>query len=216
VNPAQIPSSWVAAGYGVPDVCSRHGQPAVERKKVTIISRPPAWSYFLILAGVIIFAIVAMAIRKTVKAPAWPFCEQCRRLRSRLLGIGFGILALAVLGFVGSTVLASSEDTAGVGVLGVLLAFLALVASMIVLGRSTAQSIANAQVTQDGNWVLLTNASPAFAGRVSSAMANAQAGRQQQPPAGYPQGGYPQGGYPQGGYLQGPGPQWPYGQQPSR
>jgi hypothetical protein len=47
-----------AAGQGVPDVCVRHGEPAVEHRKVRIFSRAPAWSYLLIFAGVLVFVIV--------------------------------------------------------------------------------------------------------------------------------------------------------------
>ncbi len=31
---AVLPANWVFAGYGVPHVCSRHGEPAVERAKI--------------------------------------------------------------------------------------------------------------------------------------------------------------------------------------
>src|SRR6185436_15165607 len=102
VTRAHIPSHWVAVGYGVPEVCTRHGQPAVERKKVTVVSRPPGWSYALLLARAIPFAIVATAVRKTVKAPVWPFCPECKRIRTRNLLIGLGVfvggIALIVAG----------------------------------------------------------------------------------------------------------------------
>src|SRR5690349_25152485 len=92
----------------MPDVCARHGEPAVERRKVSFSTRPPAWSYVLILVGVLRFLIVAFAMRKTVVVPSWPFCARCRELRSRRLKTGLGLLSSAVAALTGSTVAAGT------------------------------------------------------------------------------------------------------------
>ena len=38
--PAQLPASWLDAGYGIPSCCVRHGNPAAIARKVQFISRP--------------------------------------------------------------------------------------------------------------------------------------------------------------------------------
>src|SRR3954468_12509908 len=99
----RIPAQFVATGWGTPTVCTRHGEPAVEQKRVTFISRNPGWSYLLLLVGVIVFVIVAAVIRKTVVAESWPFCARCaeERKRGRTIGLGIaaaGVVAIALVG----------------------------------------------------------------------------------------------------------------------
>jgi hypothetical protein len=223
VNQFAIPATWVAAGYGIPTVCARHGAPAQPRAKVRFISRPPTWSYILIIAGAVIFLIVVLATRKTVLAPAWPFCEKCRAMRRRLAMIGWSVASGAVLLFILAIVVAassSSDAAGGVAALMFLLSFLAILAGAIVVGRSAWPAIAGGQVSGDGVWLQVTRPSPAFAqaGAALEAQAQAaQAAQPVQPPAyqplpGYPQPqgyyqppvqpGYPQQGYPQPGYAQ--------------
>ena len=147
----QIPANWVAAGHGVPDVCSRHGEPAVDRRRVRFISRPPQWAYILIIFGAIVFVIVAAAMRKTVWAPAWPFCARCREYRKRMAGIGLGIVGLAVVMFIGSIAIGSANsdsDTAGsLAAFGVLLSIFALIAGLAVAVRAAAPAVAGGQVS---------------------------------------------------------------------
>src|SRR5690242_10547208 len=160
----------------MPDVCARHGEPAVERRKVSFSTRPPAWSYVLILVGVLLFLIVAFAMRKTVVVPAWPFCARCRELRSRRLKTGLGLLSAAVAALIGSTVVAAtvpSDDTAGATVLivGFLLFLAGFVAGLIVLEQSTWRAVATAVLSPDGLWIGVPSPSRAFAERVAAALA---------------------------------------------
>jgi hypothetical protein len=184
---AQIPANWVAAGYGVPDVCSRHGEPALDRKRVRFISRPPQWSYVLIVFGALIFVIVAAAMRKTVWAPAWPFCARCREYRKRMAGIGLGIVGLSVVMFVGSIAIGSANsdsDTAGsLAAFGVLLAIVAFIAGLAVAVRAASPAVAGGQVSQDGAWLLLPRAHEEFARRLQAVQSGApQQQYQQQAP----------------------------------
>ena len=158
VNGSQIPVGWVATGQGVPDVCARHGEPAVERRKVSISSRPPGWSYFLIFVGVLLFVIVTLVLRKTVVAPNWPFCERCKELRSRWIRTGLGLLGGAVAVLVGSTaigVAAINDDAVSAPflIIGNLLFLGGLIAGVVVLAQSSWRAVAAAVVSPDGHWV---------------------------------------------------------------
>jgi hypothetical protein len=178
VNATQIPAGWAAAGYGVPDVCARHGEPAVQRRKVSFSTRPPGWSYVLILVGVLLFVIVAVAMRKTVVAPAWPFCARCTELRSRRLKTGLGLLGAAVVVLIGSIAAAAvvtSDDTVGATILivGDLLFLAGLVAGLIVVGQSSWRAVATGVLSPDGLWVGVLSPSQAFGERVAAALARA-------------------------------------------
>ena len=77
-------ADWVLAGYGVPQVCARHGQPAAG-VKTQFRSRTPGWAYALLALGVVPYLVAFYATRKTIFAPSWPFCAQCKALRTRNL-----------------------------------------------------------------------------------------------------------------------------------
>src|SRR2546423_3176717 len=144
----QIPANWVGAGYGVPTVCSRHGEPAERMRRIRLISRPPQWSYVLLVVGALPFLIVVHALRKTVKAPAWPFCVQCRS-RSRLwASIGLGMVALAVVTWVGAAVVSDENVSPLLVLFGVLL----LIAGIVVASQAAPQNSTRAQVSGDGMW----------------------------------------------------------------
>jgi hypothetical protein len=139
----------------MPNVCARHGRPAVERARIRLISKPPSWTYGLAFLGGIVFAIVTMALRKTVWAPAWPFCDQCRAKRSQLMAIGLGIVALGVLCLAGTIALISANPNSPALGLGLLASILVLFAALIVLARSKRVFLAGANVSQDGQWVIV-------------------------------------------------------------
>jgi hypothetical protein len=155
MQPIQIPAGWVAAGQGMPNVCARHGRPAVERARIRLISKPPSWTYGLVFLGGIVFAIVTMALRKTVWAPAWPFCDQCRAKRTQMMAIGLGIVTLGVLSLAGTIALISANpDNPAIG-LGLLASILVLLAALVVLARSKRVFLAGANVSEDGQWVIV-------------------------------------------------------------
>ncbi|MET7400289.1 hypothetical protein ABZS66_43065 [Dactylosporangium sp. NPDC005572] len=152
-----IPAGQVAAGH-LPPVCARHGEQATATKKVNLISKPPAWAAVLIIAGVLPYLIVVMALRKTVKAPAWPWCAKCTGQRTRNLLIGLGLIVLSLILLV---VFAAAQSDAAA--LGMLLAFIAFLAGIIVATRSSTQAISGAFVSKDGNLVEIPKADERFA-----------------------------------------------------
>ena len=168
----RIPAQFVATGWGTPTVCTRHGEPAVERKRVNFVSRTPGWAYVLLLVGVIVFIIVASAIRKTVATAAWPFCAKCNAERKRGLTIGLSILAAAVVAFVLAAVLPDSSSG-----LAILLGVVLLVVGYVVAIRGGSRAMrANGHVTDGGQWVQFDRAHEAFA---AQAFAAQQAAAQQ-------------------------------------
>ncbi|HTJ35601.1 MAG TPA: hypothetical protein VL738_20465 [Dactylosporangium sp.] len=152
----RVPAGQVAAGQ-LPHVCPRHGEQAIEMKKVRLISKPPGWTILLIFLAVIVYVIVVSAIRKKVQAPAWPWCEQCKAARSRNLGIGLGVLGLGVLLFIVGV--AMGEDGGALLFLG----FVGLLIGLIVALRANPQVISSAFVSQDGAFVDITKGDERFA-----------------------------------------------------
>jgi hypothetical protein len=161
----RIPAQFVATGWGTPTVCTRHGEPAVEQKRVTFISRNPGWSYLLLLAGVIVFVIVASAIRKTVATPAWPFCAKCNEERKRGLTVGLGIVAAGVVAVALVGVLPS--DSGGLAVfLGIVLL---LVGFIVALRGGNRAMRANGHVVDRGQTVQFDRAHEMFAAQAAAA-----------------------------------------------
>jgi len=153
----QIPAAQVAAGH-LPQVCAKHGQPATGTKSVKIISKPPAWAAVLIIVGVLPYLIVVMLLRKTVPAPAWPWCEQCTAERKTRLSVGFGVLALGLLLFAGAVAL-NNDTSALLGLVG----FVALLAGIIVAARGATLPITGAFASKDGQFVEVPKGSDHFA-----------------------------------------------------
>jgi hypothetical protein len=180
----QIPAQWVSAGHGVPDLCVKHGLPPTQRRKLRLISKPPGWALPLVVFGAIIYLIVVMAVRKTVVAPAWPFCDECKQQRSRSLLIGGGLLVLSVVVFIGSAGVIDSNS--GVGGLGMMLSFVLFLVAVILMARANWVNTSRAIVSRDGQWVEV-NAGEPFT-RAALAL-QAQAGA---PPPGYGQSQYQQ------------------------
>jgi hypothetical protein len=223
MSETQIPAVLVASGYGVPEVCSRHGEVALDRRRTRFISRPPQWSYVLVLAGLVVWLVVVVALRKTVVAAAWPFCARCRALRTRLLTIGLATVAVGIVAVVGSIALTASDPSghsaaAQAGPFGLLVGLVVLLVGAAVAGRGGTPAIANAFVSGDGRWLGVRKAHPAFAERVRALVAAAPPPTPYPPAYGYapqfagfggapgyqPQPGYPaQAGYP--GYPPQPG-----------
>ncbi|MDI6103734.1 hypothetical protein QLQ12_34480 [Actinoplanes sp. NEAU-A12] len=162
-----IPSGLVHNGTGIPDLCSRHGEPASLRKPVKFWSKPPTWAYFLILLGALPFLIVTLVMRKEVQAQAWPFCPQCEKLHRNRLIIGISLIALLPLSFV----LANAFNE--VGPLLILLAFVAAFAGIILQSRGTYRVLPWGFVSQDGSAVDFPKAHPNFVAAAQAAYAHA-------------------------------------------
>ena len=214
---AVLPASWVAAGYGVPQVCSRHGELAVEGAKTRIHSKPPGWAYILLALGALAFLIAVYSTRKTVVSPSWPFCDRCKVLRTRLLVAGVLGIAAGVILFCGGISFAMAVGEGAVGeeiqeadwlgtVLGVsvLVGICVLIAGAIVASRSTRAAVADARVSEDGVWVEVWKAHRGFCEQVAAVARQANAQPAYAPQQAYspqPYGQYPLGpAQPPGGY----------------
>ncbi|WP_030440610.1 hypothetical protein [Actinoplanes subtropicus] len=175
----RIPAQFVATGWGTPTVCARHGEPAVEQKRVTFISRNPGWSYLLLLAALLVFVIVTAAIRKSVVAPAWPFCARCKQERKQGVIMGLGILAAGVVAFALTGVLPDSS-----GGLAAFIGFLLLLTGLIVALRGGSWVMrANGHVIDGGQAVQFDKAHESFAAQAFAAQqAASQYAAPTQPP----------------------------------
>jgi MFS family permease len=160
-----LPAPAVTAG-AVPEVCARHGEPAVRRRKTVFRSHTPPWVYILLLFGVLPFAIVAGALQKRVKAPNWPFCSACGRRRIRRLLMGIGLVVLAVAGVVAATELMRPKGSSGGPVL--LVFVLLVLAGLAVASTASGTSIASGYASKDGNTVHVRHAHQRFAEQVAA------------------------------------------------
>ena len=146
-KPLYLPAPMAASGYGLPEVCQRHGRPAVARQRITFQSRPPVWTYILIFLGFLLFVIVALVLRKKIVAAAWPVCDACLATRKRL-AIGMGVTG-------GVVVLAFLSRSPG-------LIFLTIAAAIVVLAVLGSQrawaNVQAANVTNDGGSLVLRRA----------------------------------------------------------
>jgi hypothetical protein len=173
----RIPASYVASGWGIPKVCVRHGEPATAHKGVRFISRIPGWAYLLLLAGALPFVIVAYAVRKEVRAQAWPFCMRCAHDRKNRLWIGITLMVVAVAGIP----LAAAFEA---GSLSVFLLIVLIFAGFVVTLRGGWSFVAGGIVVTKGMEVEFRKAHGAFAAEaVAAQQAAAQyyATSQQQP-----------------------------------
>jgi hypothetical protein len=91
-----VPADFVSTGWRTPTVCARHGETAVTHRRVRFRSLVPGWTYFFLLAPLMML-IIAFATQRRVTAAAWPFCPRCQRLRTTRQAIGYGMLALGVV-----------------------------------------------------------------------------------------------------------------------
>jgi hypothetical protein len=170
----RIPAAWVAHGYGVPNMCSRHGEPAIVRRPVTFISAPPPWSYPLFLLGVIPFLVVVAITRRSVTAAAWPFCVRCRRRRISLITMGSVLFAWCVVELILAISLAAS-GRGGSSAAAIVVALLTtgmsvFISALIITLAGTYQLIAAAELSRKGAWVQLRHAHPEFAQRAAAAV----------------------------------------------
>lgn len=160
-----IAAAQVAAGQGLPSLCTRHGEPAETTKKVKFVSKPPSWASVLILLGGFVYLIVVLAVRKSVQAAAWPWCAQCSADRRRLVAIGLGLFAASI----GILVLLFSINATGPIAATGLLALAGLVAGIVVTARAGTNVIIGATVSQDGTSVEIPKAHDRFAAALRKA-----------------------------------------------
>jgi hypothetical protein len=127
-------------GAPLPEACLKCGAPPVKRVKKTLSWHDPLL-YLVILAGPVIYLIIALCLRKT----AWvlvPLCADCSGRRKRNLAIGWMGFAAAVAAFIVAGAVLENDDTIMVAALagGVLLTsslFWAHGAQLVVPGKIT-------------------------------------------------------------------------------
>jgi hypothetical protein len=163
-----IPAPLVSSGGGVPPVCARHGEPATQRKRVLFKSYTPRWAYLLILFGLLPFAIVAVALQKRVKAPAWPFCARCAKLRTGRLLAGIGVTVLAVLAVLVLAAVVPKDSSYGGPI--VLMFVVLLVVGLAITANAARNAIASGYVSRDGSTVQIRRPHPRFAEEVTAAL----------------------------------------------
>jgi hypothetical protein len=162
-----IPSTLIQNGTGIPGVCSRHGEPAVVGKPVKFWSKPPGWSYLLIIIGIVPFVIVSLLLRKEVQASAWPFCPQCVKQHKNWLTIGISLMLALPLSFVVGSAIGDA------GALLILLGFIAFMVGLVLQSRGTYRALPWGFTSQDGSVVDFPKAHPAFAAAAQAAYAKA-------------------------------------------
>ncbi len=98
-----LPAPWLAGGQ-LPMVCARHGGPSSHRAKRSIHTKTPSWVFLIMLCSLLIGAIVALSIRKTVKGQL-SACSRCTtdRRRFRAAVVAAWVLSAVLLGVVGSS-----------------------------------------------------------------------------------------------------------------
>jgi len=136
----------VQAGTRFPPRCVKCNAPAVHPQPDRKLYWHSPWLYMLILAGILVYAVVALVVRKTATvAPG--LCAEHRAARRRWIAVAWAgpVLGIAVA-FTGNAAAVS------IGLMGGLLA--------LVLGMSRAQIVVPARI-EDG-WVHLKGCGESF------------------------------------------------------
>jgi hypothetical protein len=167
-----IPGLYISQGGALPPVCDRHGEPASEQRPTVFISNTPRWVSVLVVVGLftvglLLAIIVAAAVRKRVKAPAWPFCSRCAALRKRRLWTAIGTLVLAVLIIV--LLMLAPGDSSYAGLVG-LADVLLFIVGLGLFGYVRRGAIALGRVSTDGTTVHLRRPHPRFAEQLAHVM----------------------------------------------
>jgi hypothetical protein len=150
-------------------VCTRHGQPATRFDRVLFRSRPPYWSYLLLLSGIIPFLIVVVIFQRRIHSPGWPFCRDCGRLRLvRILG-GAGLVLLAIVSVIGFAAAAPESDAAAVA--GFTLFAVLLVGGLTLISVAGRPAVARGYALPDGAAVRIKNPDRRFVDQVRAAYA---------------------------------------------
>jgi hypothetical protein len=171
----EFPSWWLSTGSGVPEVCARHGEPAIKRVNTTMSSRPPWWTY-LLGGGLLAFLVVSVTghTRKAVSVSGWPLCARCRTRQIITLGVGLLAIAAGLAAFVvglraGQAAYLADSTTNSTWWLWVLLGGLAVaLAGVFVALHARAQGTAGAAVSRDGGAVVVRRSHERFAARAAA------------------------------------------------
>lgn len=144
-----VVAATAVAGGLAPQVCVPHGRTG-STAKVTFQSRTPWWVWLTVLVGLLVALILALVLRKTVIAPAWPVCDECRRERRQRLVLAWLALGLWIpaLWLVGS-VFGSMGDGVAIAAFSVAF-FVPILASIYFGSQASYASRLKGVVAQDG------------------------------------------------------------------
>ena len=134
-----LPTPMIMSGQGIPARCVLHGEPANATRKVRFYSKPPMWTYLLLLLSIGIAVIVMLVIRKKVAALRWPFCARCLVRRRTFLLAMWACLAAIPLCFVAANL--SSDSTSSSTTWLVLVGVLILPLAALTFGQYSRWSV---------------------------------------------------------------------------
>jgi hypothetical protein len=140
----------IRKGDDFPDRCIKCNAPSVSPRRRYKLTWHSPWLYLLILAALLLYAIVAVIVRKTAVVNI----GLCERHQKRVLWgriIGWGGLALEIVLAIGSAML----DMPSLGITALLLALPWMIATMVVNRLVLPQRI-------DETYVRLNGCGPAF------------------------------------------------------
>jgi hypothetical protein len=167
-----VPASWAVRGYGVPDVCVRHGLAAAPRRVgVTVY---PAWTWIFLAVGVVPFVLVRYLAGKTIVLPAWPVCDRCRRRRLTALAVS-GVLV--VLGLVAMVAPFLAD---GLGPVVIMLGLFSFSAGLIAVAWTPWSRALGVRVDEQLVWLTIAHVHPEFQARFAPFEAKLQAQLQAQ------------------------------------
>jgi membrane-bound ClpP family serine protease len=152
---------------GLPAVCVKTGQPA-DRWVRRSFSTAPRWTYWLLLAGVLVLGVIPyLIVRAVVSVKATGQLPFTRTVASRLVAFTVGGLAALLVGII-LFVVGAAANSGAVAVLGVLLFFLGLVL-LVASGRMSPRAVVRKQNEfPNDRVVVLRKVHPKFAEAVSA------------------------------------------------
>lgn len=159
----QVPANWFAQGT-LPPICARHGGSATGMTHRKLYTRTPVWVLLFIPLGLLIAAIVAIAIRSGIdgRLPSCGSCAEDRRRFVTRVWAGWGVVVLL-------PVSAAGLSTMGVES-GFLVALLFLaIPSALIFSFSFDSFRVRGHFSKDRLWVELKGVTEEFAGTVDAA-----------------------------------------------
>jgi hypothetical protein len=152
-----VPAAWIAQGT-LPPCCARHGGPATHQAKRRFDTKTPSWVLLLVLVALLVAAVVALVLRKSVEGQL-PGCDQCARdqRRFKLTVLGAWVADVVVL------VLAVQ-----IGPAGLLLWLLVTLGALVWSFAGAARYRVTGNLRKDRLWVDLRGVSEEFAAAINA------------------------------------------------
>jgi hypothetical protein len=163
----EFPAWWVSTGAGVPEVCARHGEPAVKRVDTAMWSRPRWWAYLLPLGGPLLSALAGPSSRKAVSGSGWSLCARCRIRQVITLCVGPAVIGAGAATVVVSLSNADSTADSNLWLWGLFAGLAVALAGEFVALHARAQGTAGAVVSRDGEAVVVRRPNERFAARAA-------------------------------------------------